>query len=485
MNITAADLQGFFATAGTGMPGAMQAAQIVGGNAIPGMPPVTRNAPAMTRYLAGQTAPPAPTVAQAKSGDWNVLGSVGQTIGTFPTQQAAQAGVSDAPSGSKARPFYIEIGSECSRNLAKEIGEAQKRKESEKPLSPMQQALKPLTDVLGAFGRGHKAGKEALAGKTPLGMVKNYAAGKIKNWLNIKDPEPAAAEAAPKNWALESAQKNAKLLSRFGKGGKLSAEQDPFGTLAGGPREEMQANIGRKVAESDLWSASGQGSAKGWSQRIAPPPVPPATPAAGAVSAETGLSATTGAKTGTALEGLADAAGTATSTVSAVVMGYAELVGAMFGAVKGIQAFGQAQLEGYRESQRFNGGLAVMFAQLDRQKLVLQARYAANTGGTAAALGEQQQQLNESMQGLSEDLGNIKNTAVTGLVMVGRGLMEVLNVIAIPLHYVSEFCTWLMGSGNATERSPMGMLIGRMANDHLNQGAKPGHFKVQRPGGHR
>ena len=67
--------------------------------------------------------------------------------------------------------------------------------------------------------------------------------------------------------------------------------------------------------------------------------------------------------------------------------------------------------------KRFNGNLAVMFNQIDRQKLLLEARTAANTGGTAKALADQEMALNEELQPLKEEFENLKNVALIPLIV--------------------------------------------------------------------
>jgi hypothetical protein len=88
---------------------------------------------------------------------------------------------------------------------------------------------------------------------------------------------------------------------------------------------------------------------------------------------------------------------------------------ALVGLVKATEKLGEAQLESYRNLRRFNGTIANTFARLDRQRYMLEARQANATAGSTKFLGEQMQDLRESLQPLRSLAANVANLGLGAL----------------------------------------------------------------------
>ena len=505
-------------------PGIMNLAQHVGGKVIEDLPPETRNARMMTALLGasgkgnGKT-PPAQTAAPQPE-------PIGPGSRTMPLYGGAR-GSGEAiagPTGSKSKPFTVELTQPTVQNLAKQIG--QQKKPEEKPSA--------WRKFSGNFGSGWSA-----AGKyDPLAWLGRKAGDWAKGLLGTKSKEQPKAETADQkesflDLAKRLAERNAAKQQELYPDRKLVTPGDR-GPLSRFPEidklheEAMRGNRAGRLASADTYSLAGEEGSKGeggFTGLLKSPP-----PAAGGAAEGATGGAVEGAATGAAegaaagaveggaagaaggpwgiaigalvggitslfsskksdggkagkdapdsLDGLTDAAEKATGGLAHAGLIYVELTTAAYGAAKAVQAYGEAQLESYRDMKRFSGGLAVMFNQLDRQKLLLEARTAANTGGTAQAMSEQQMKLNENMQGLSEDFANIKNTVGTGLLYVVDKLVSVLKVFEYPLHLIAEFCKSL--HPEASKTAPIQQLFGQMRIGALGNHAG---FKVQRPGG--
>ncbi|HEV3342610.1 MAG TPA: hypothetical protein VG125_19715 [Pirellulales bacterium] len=81
-------------------------------------------------------------------------------------------------------------------------------------------------------------------------------------------------------------------------------------------------------------------------------------------------------------------------------------------------------MESTRDLRRFNGTIANVFAQLDRQQIMLGVRTARETGGTTAGLGEALMDLREEMQPLKEIAINVRNLGATGAVRFATAMVK-------------------------------------------------------------
>jgi hypothetical protein len=118
-----------------------------------------------------------------------------------------------------------------------------------------------------------------------------------------------------------------------------------------------------------------------------------------------------------------------------------------------------------------------MFAEMDRQQLILSGRYAAATGGSAKMAGGQLMSLRSELAPMERMVGTLKNLGTTALIDVGRGLVAVMDVITKPLQEIMKFCEHLLGSPK-NEEHPMTQVLNRILNKQL-QG-----FRNKRPGEH-
>ena len=205
----------------------MGIAEHVGGKVIAGLPPETRNARDMTAMLAGNRG------TQQYSG----TSSTAPKGFTIPSMSSGES-ASGAPTGSRSKPFSVELSTEAATNLAKHIGEAVNNKQDERPW------WKKLSDTFrGGAQRGHEQTEGALNKYDPLSRVRNWAGGKLKGLLGGKTPaeETAAADQPLPNTVMELARSNQARLR-----GSLLQDVEKFPP----------------------------GDSKGWSQIIKPPPMP-------------------------------------------------------------------------------------------------------------------------------------------------------------------------------------------------------------------
>jgi hypothetical protein len=89
-----------------------------------------------------------------------------------------------------------------------------------------------------------------------------------------------------------------------------------------------------------------------------------------------------------------------------------------------IERWADSLMESTRDLRRFNGTIANVFAQLDRQQIMLGVRTARETGGTTAGLGEALMDLREEMQPLKEIAINVRNLGATGAVRFATAMVK-------------------------------------------------------------
>ena len=163
--------------------------------------------------------------------------------------------------------------------------------------------------------------------------------------------------------------------------------------------------------------------------------------------------------------------------MASVVSGLLAMPAAIAGAIKGIEKLGEASVEGYRDVAKFHGGLAIMFAQMDRQNLILGARYAAATGTSATAAGGSLMSLKQEMAPLENLAGTLKNIGVIALIDTARLLVFTIKALNPWLEPMARFCAWVESLGG-TPKLPLVGLLERMAQDALTT-----RIKNRRPGG--
>lgn len=171
---------------------------------------------------------------------------------------------------------------------------------------------------------------------------------------------------------------------------------------------------------------------------------------------------------------------TLSNPVTAVVAGLTTLSLGVLGATKGIERLGTAVVEGYRGLEKYNGSIAVMFAQLDRQQVILGARYAAATGGSANFAGKGLMGLREQLAPLQQTFGTFKNLATGGLIRVAEGILRVVNVVLWPLKKIAEGLEWIVGGGGEAQKAPIADLFGILGMGQLASQQRKPHNR--RPG---
>lgn len=114
-----------------------------------------------------------------------------------------------------------------------------------------------------------------------------------------------------------------------------------------------------------------------------------------------------------------------------------------------IEGFTSGLLEGQRDLRRFNGSIAVAFAQLDRQEYQLAARTGRETSGTTKNLTQSQMALREALQPQRELLTNVKNDLGTFANKAGTSLAETINILLHIRELGEWFKAWAGGQNAA------------------------------------
>lgn len=183
---------------------------------------------------------------------------------------------------------------------------------------------------------------------------------------------------------------------------------------------------------------------------------------------------------GAALGGAAKAAVAALSNpITAAVAGFVAVTAVLGLAAKAVEKFAESTVESYRGLEKFNGRLAVMFAGIDRQKLVLGGRYAAATGGSAAFAGKNLMNLKEQMQPLGEAFGTIKNIVSGSLSRLAADFIKLLTTMLQPLLWITKQLEKITSEGEAQE-PPMAQWFQMMGRGNLE--ADRARARNQRPG---
>ena len=401
------------------------AAQIVGGQVIEGQPEVTRNAKDMTAFLAGVK--PGANPSQSYQGIGTGYAK------TFAEQLGGGQSPTGEPTGSRSKPFTVELSAAAATNLASQIWKASNQDKKPEP--------SPLQKFLSAFGKGEKATEESTLPNAVKTIAERNAArmGMTKampNWLN-------------KAGGID-------LLEQRNLGEKFNALQ---GTTAAkhDAKPTDSAMKGINLAEKGQARSTGGG----FSSLIAsPPPAAEAAEAAGAGEVATGLSA------------LAVGAGETVGVVMVLAANAAEAVLAVIGAIAALKAFGGAVAEGNKHLSIWSGQLAIANAYAEIAAIKREAHLAGATSGTSSTLASESNKLAEEFQPIAEDLASVKNIVALGGVEIARLLTLIVKPVEMMVGPVLRFIeSWM---GQQKNQPPLTDLF-----DFLEQNARLG--KIRNP----
>jgi hypothetical protein len=408
----------------------------------------TQTPPARTPQQPGGSRLPSYSTAQPQTGP---RPATAVYSGLATQSPAASLAPPNSPAGTRSRPFAVEIGQESCRNLAKLIAEQTKAKD-------------PHQGAWAKFREGFTKGHEGAADRSPL-----RALGKtVGRWLGMPQPEedkPAKPE--PEGFSLRDlVKRNAERLSQA-----RQSFWSPNQSRTARMSRQAEALRPEQMATGDILAANGEPSKQSFSTWIKGAPAVPATPAANALGATVGEGAGMMESLGVMIGELAD-------PITAVVA-----VGtAAWAAVKGVEKLGEATIESYRDMTKFAPKLAILFAAVDRQSLILGARYAYKTSGSAMALGSQWMGLKEQLQPIKEALGTFSNTAIAGLTTAIRGVLFILKPQIYILTKISECFEALMNLGADDKAAPIAAMLSQMRNMRFHNANRKNEFKNRRVG---
>ena len=123
------------------------------------------------------------------------------------------------------------------------------------------------------------------------------------------------------------------------------------------------------------------------------------------------------------------------------------------GAALGIQQFTKSLLETNRGFARFNGQIAVSFAQLDRARMVRDFDRARATSGTAAAANRSLGSLEKELAPTRQLITTTKNLAAMGLNKLATGVMKIANAV-LPIKSMQATLEEWFGATKTTEKTP-------------------------------
>jgi len=147
----------------------------------------------------------------------------------------------------------------------------------------------------------------------------------------------------------------------------------------------------------------------------------------------------------------------------------------LLSAAFGVEKLGKVALEAVRDLKRFSPTLSVMFAQMDRQSLILSGRYAQATSGSAKLLGGQTMGLSRELQPLKEMIGLFKNIGLAGLTATMRMVVWALTQSSAykAVNAISEALKEILGTDN--RQMPLNTLLANMEKGNIG-------FKNRKPG---